>query len=79
MIDFTVTVRNECHNSIMGISPPSKTFWKDVQCVLFLKILTVVHSSLSLKKTFIVKEGALLTIPLAALVNYNILQYYFYP
>lgn len=44
MIDFTATVRNECHNSIMGIGPPSKTFWKDVQCVLFLKILTVVHS-----------------------------------
>lgn len=46
---------------------------------LFSKILTVVHSPLSLQKTFIVKEGALLTIPLAALVNYNILQYYFYP
>ena len=78
MTDFTVTVRNECHHSITGTGPPSKTFWKDVQCVLFLKILTVVHSSLSLKKTFIVKEGALLTIRLAALVNYNILQYYFY-
>lgn len=56
MIDFTVTVRNECHNSIMGIGPPSKTFWKDVQCVLFLKILTVVHSPLSLQRHLLLKK-----------------------
>lgn len=78
IIDFTVTVRNECHSSITGLGPPPKTFWKDVQCVLFLQILTVVHSPLSLQRHLFYQEGALLASPLAALVNYNSFQYYLY-
>lgn len=72
----SATVRGECHKLYYGSRSSLRDFLEGrPPNALFLDINS---STQSLQSADISPKGALLAIPLAALVSYNFLQYYFY-